>query len=444
MDYKDTVDDINKKVNQDLKDARSNIDVEKDIVKKNLQMQEEKMLNNVFSAPEELQAAQKDIFLKIQQIRSRGVDNERNQKIIKVSLIGIIANIALSAFKAMVGLFTHSIAIVMDAVNNIADAGASLITIIGTKLSSMGPDQKHPFGYGRIEYLSSMLISVMVLYAGLSSLSESVQAIRNPQIPSYTPVSLMIVAAGVLMKIIVGHYIKQKGKELHSDSLVDIGQDSVLDSVISTSTLVAAILYITTGISLESWLGALISLVIIKSGALMMKETFSRILGEQADVSLVRDIKETILEFSEVDSVYNLVLNNYGPDIFNGSVHVTVADTLNSAQVDELSRKIIFQVYAKHEVVLNAVGIYSLNTHDKAAIRVRDDVMRLALEEPYVTQVQGFYYSKKKKVISCDIIVSFSAEDRNKVYDRVIQKIQQLYPDHILLMALGSDFGEET
>lgn len=284
----------------DYQDTKKTIDGINEKVKKDLQEEEEKVCNDVISAPEELEAAQKDILLKIQQIKAHGVDNERDQKIIKVSMVGILANVALSGFKAMVGLFTHSIAIVMDAVNNIADAGSSLITIIGTKMASMDPDQKHPFGYGRIEYLSSMVISVLVLYAGLTSLKESVEAIRNPETPTYTLVSLLVVAAGVLVKIIVGRYIKRKGEELHSDSLADIGQDSVLDSVISASTLVAAILYITAGISLESWLGALISLVIIKSGASMMRDTFSRILGERADASLVRDIKETIFAFEEV------------------------------------------------------------------------------------------------------------------------------------------------
>ncbi len=412
-------------------------------LKNELLKEEKTVCDDVLSAEEKLRATEKDFLLKIQQIKANGVDNERNKKIVRVSEIGILINITLSVFKAMVGLYTHSIAIVMDAVNNVADAGASLITIIGTKLSTMDPDEKHPFGYGRIEYLSAMVISVLVLYAGFSSFSESVDAIRHPKTPAYTPVTLLIVAAAVLVKIISGRYIRHRGDQLNSDSLVDIGRDSMLDAAITATTLVAAVLYMRAGISLEAWLGALISLVIIKSGASMMGETFSRILGERADVSLAKEIRATILSFGEVSSVCDLVLNNYGPDTFNGSVHVTVPDTLSAARIDELSRRIIYEVYMKHGVALTAVGIYSLNTQDPEAVRVRDDVVRLAMEEPHVTQVQGFYYSVRAKTIRCDIVVSFSAPDRNETCSRVIRKVQEHYPDHVLLIALSSDIGDE-
>ena len=120
-------------------------------------------------------------------------DTSREKTIVKTSIIGIIANVFLAAFKAVIGLMTHSIAIVLDAVNNISDAGISLITIIGTKLAGREPDKKHPFGYGRIEYLSAMIISVIVLYAGVTSFIESVKKIISPKTPEYSIASLVMV-----------------------------------------------------------------------------------------------------------------------------------------------------------------------------------------------------------------------------------------------------------
>ena len=132
----------------------------------------------------------------------------REKIIVRTSVIGIIANVFLALFKAVIGVLTHSIAIVLDAVNNISDAGSSLITIVGTKLASREPDKKHPFGYGRIEYLSAMVISVIILYAGITSFVESVKKIISPTTPDYSVVSLIIVGVAVVVKIVLGRYVK--------------------------------------------------------------------------------------------------------------------------------------------------------------------------------------------------------------------------------------------
>ena len=200
---------------------------------------------------------------------------KRGRTIVRTSLIGIFANVLLAGFKAVVGAASGSVAIVMDAVNNLSDAASSIITIVGTKLAGRPADKKHPFGYGRMEYLSAMVISLIVLYAGITSLQESVKKIIHPQTPEYTAVTLVIVAVAVLVKIVLGRFVKATGKRVNSDSLVNSGQDAIMDSVISASTLAAAAIYLTTNVSLEAWLGAAISAVIIKSGIDMLRETLS-------------------------------------------------------------------------------------------------------------------------------------------------------------------------
>ena len=255
------------------------------------------------------------------------IADEREQIIVRTSIIGIAANVLLAVFKAVIGFISNSIAIVMDAVNNISDAGSSLITIIGTKLAGREPDKKHPFGYGRIEYMSAMIISFIVLYAGITSLIESVKKIIDPDTPEYSVTSLIIVGVAVLVKIALGRYVKAVGKKVNSASLVNSGEDATLDSVISASTLVAAVIFIIYHISLEAWLGAVISLVIIKAGFEMLKETVSQILGERNDPDLTGSIKKTVAGFPGVQGAYDLVLNNYGPDSWNGSVHIEVPDT---------------------------------------------------------------------------------------------------------------------
>ena len=198
--------------------------------------------------------------------------SSREKIIVKTSIIGIVVNVFLAAFKAAIGLMSNSIAITLDAVNNISDAASSLITIVGAKLAAKAPDKEHPFGYGRIEYMSAIIISVLVFYAGVTSLIESAKQILQPETPDYNMVSLIIVAVAVVVKILLGRYVKNVGEQVNSDALINSGEDARLDSVISASTLVAAGIFLTCQISLEAWLGAIIAVVIIKAGIDMLRE----------------------------------------------------------------------------------------------------------------------------------------------------------------------------
>ena len=366
----------------------------------------------------------------------------RDKIIIRTSIIGILANVFLAGFKAVIGVMSNSIAIVMDAVNNISDAASSVITIAGTKLAGKQADKKHPFGYGRIEYMSAMVISMLVLYAGITAFVESVKKIINPDTPDYSATALIIVAVAVIVKFVLGRYVKHTGETVNSDSLINSGEDAKLDSVISLSTLFAAAVYIFFDISVEAYLGAVIAIIIVKSGVEMLRDTLSKILGERADAQLARDIKETIVSYPEIKGAYDLVLHNYGPDSFNGSVHIEVPDVLTADDLDKLTRKVIMDVYHKHNVILTGIGIYSFNTQDAEIVAIREKVFKIASENPYVLQTHGFYVDKAQKTIRFDVIVSFDAKDRNLVYNEIKEKLQAEYPDYSLEMTLDTDFSE--
>ena len=365
----------------------------------------------------------------------------RDREIIRASVIGILANVLLAGFKAVVGLMSHSIAIVMDAVNNISDAASSIITIVGTKLAGKAPDRKHPFGHGRVEYLSAMLISILVLYAGLTAFIESVKKIIHPETPDYAPVTLVIVAVAVVVKILLGRYVKSVGERVNSDSLVNSGEDATLDSVISASTLVAAGIYLLFGISLEAWLGAIIALIIIKSGIEMLRDTLSQILGERADAELARAIKDTIISDPQVSGAYDLVLHNYGPDAFQGSVHIEIPDTLSASEIDKLIRKISVEVYRKHHVILTAVGVYSVNTRDPKAIEAREKVREIVMSHENALQMHGFFLDEEDKAIRFDVVISFDEKDRGSLYRHICQDVQKVYPDYTIQAALDTDFS---
>ena len=367
----------------------------------------------------------------------------RDKTIVKTSIIGIIANVFLAAFKAFVGFASNSIAIVMDAVNNLSDAASSLITIIGTKLAGKEADKKHPFGYGRVEYLSAMVISLLVLYAGITAFTESVKKIIEPDTPDYSTTALVIVAVAVVIKIILGKYVKTVGKKVNSDSLVNSGEDAILDSVISASTLVAAAVYLIFGLSLEAWLGAVIAVVIIKSGFQMLRDTLSQILGERADAELARNIKATVTSHPEISGAYDLVLHNYGPDSYNGSLHIEVPDTLSACDLDKLLRNLTLEVYQKHDVLLTAIGVYSINTKDPDAIEARKKVTDIVLSHEHILQIHAFYLDKKEKIVRFDTVISFDAPDRSQVFKEVCADVQKEYPGYTIQAAMDTDFSEE-
>ena len=369
-------------------------------------------------------------------------DASRERAIVRASVIGILANVFLAAFKAVVGVLSHSIAVVLDAVNNLSDAASSIVTIVGAKLARKEPDKKHPFGHGRIEYLSAMVIALLVLYAGTASLTESVKKILQPETPDYSPAALVILASAVAVKLVLSRYVGSVGQRVHSDSLVNSGKDAAMDAAISASTLAAAAVYLTTHISLEAWLGAVISGIIIKSGVEMLRETLSRILGEGADATLARGITETVCSFPGVSGAYDLVLHNYGPDTFQGSIHIEVPDVWSANQLDECIREITLAVFQKHHVLLAAIGVYAVNTRDTRVAEIRETLKQAALRHPYILQMHGFFLNEEKKTIRYDVIVSFDAPDRAAAYREVLQEAKALYPDYQFQITMDTDFSE--
>ena len=365
----------------------------------------------------------------------------RYKKIFFTSIIGIIANAVLATFKAIIGLISGSIAILMDAVNNLTDAGSSLITIVGAHFATKDPDKKHPFGHGRSEYLATLLIGGLILYAGITALIESIKKIVDPVVPDYSTVALIIVASAVVVKLVLGLYVSKTGKSINSDSLVASGKDALFDSIISTSTLVAAIIYIATGISLEAYLGVIISIIILKAGIETLQENVSKILGEGAEVELVRNIKKTIAGHEGVQGAYDLVLNNYGPDTYLASVHIEVPDTMTANEFDILSRHLEWEIADTYGVFLTAVGIYSINTRDENVIAIRENVRKIVMDHPMIHQMHGFFLDDEKNM-RFDMVISFDAKSRAEVHDEVMAKVKEAYPDYNIEIGIDSDFNE--
>ena len=372
------------------------------------------------------------------QSASAAPETSRDKVIIRTSVIGIAANVLLAAFKATIGIVSHSIAVTLDAVNNLSDALSSIITIVGTKLSGRLPDKKHPMGYGRIEYLSAMIVSGIVLYAGITSAVESVKKIFHPEQPEYSTVSLAIIAVAVVVKIVLGRYVKAQGEKVNSGSLVASGSDAMFDAILSASVLACAIVFMVSGVSLEAYVGAGISAVIVKSGIEMMVETLNQILGERADKETTDQIKQLLTEEPVVQGAYDLIMYNYGPDKDLASVHLELPDTMTVREVDRLTRKLEAKVQRETGVILTGVGVYSYNTGNTEAARIQNDVRERVLAHDWAVQFHGFYVDIEAKEMAFDVVMSFDIAPREGV-EIICREIQQAYPDYRIVVTPDID-----
>ena len=265
----------------------------------------------------------------------------RDKTIVKTGLIGIAANAILAAIKAVVGFANGSIAIILDAVNNLSDALASLITIVGIKIAGKSPDKEHPFGYGRVEYLTAIVIGVIILYAGGTSVVESAKKIISPSTPSYDTISLILIAVLVVVKFALGLYTQRAGQSVNSDSLIASGVEAKFDALISLATLLAALVFVFFGVSLEAYLGVIISLLLIKAALEILRDAIDKILGTRMPSSDSSQIYECVRSFDGVLGAYDLLFNDYGPDKKLGSVHIEVAHDMNATQIDAYKMKFL-------------------------------------------------------------------------------------------------------
>ncbi len=363
---------------------------------------------------------------------------EREKTIIRTSIIGIVTNVFLAAFKAAVGIISNSIAVTLDAVNNLSDALSSIITIIGAKLGSRMPDKKHPLGHGRSEYISSMLVAAIVLYAGITSMVESIKKIIHPEEADYSTVSLVIIAVAIVVKLILGRYVKKKGEAVNSGALVASGQDASFDAILSASVLASAIIFLIWHISLEAYVGVIISVVIIKAGVEMMLETLDDILGHRSDAELTGKIKMLVNEEPEVRGAYDLFLHNYGPNKNYGSVHIELPDTMNAEEIDRLSRRLQLRIYKETGVIMTGIGVYSFNTKDDEAAHMREAVRDAVMAHEGVLQIHAFYANLEEKTIRFDVVLSFDVDPKETLVI-LCEEVKKMYPDYEVEIAPDLD-----
>ena len=368
----------------------------------------------------------------------------REQTIVRTSLVGILANIVLVGFKATIGFIAGSISIVMDALNNFTDALSSVITIIGTKLSNKKPDRKHPFGHGRVEYITSTIIAALILFAGGMAIYESILDIikyfQTKDVPNYNLLSLIIIGVAVLVKIGVGIFFRIQGKKVNSEALKASGLDALWDAILSTATLVGAIFAFTLNWYVEGFLGIVIGLFILKSGIGVLRESISSIIGERYDSEEAKQIIRDIAAIHGVRGVYDLIINSYGHKKSIGSVHIGVDGKLTALEIQTIERQITAVMFQKYSIIMT-VGIYAEGIETPESKQIRSFLVNLIKEYPAILQLHGFFVDVNAKFANFDLVISFDDKEPEETIKTIKEKMEKQFPNFQFFVQLDRDFA---
>lgn len=365
--------------------------------------------------------------------------DSREGTVVTVSGLNILVNLIFAAIKVVIGLAVSSIAIVSEGVNNATDSATSLITIVGTKLSAKHPTEKHPFGFGRIEYLTSLLISVLILFTGAELMESSVKRIFEPQEMSISYVTMAIIAVSALVKLVLGLYTIKEGRRVDSSSLVALGTECRSDSVVSVITLVTALVFLVFHVSLDAYAGIIMSLIVLKAGFEVLKETLSDILGQAGEKELAQELYRIIRAEPLVLNAADMMLHNYGPDAYSGSVNVEIDHSKTVEEVYAALHEL--QLRIMHEKHITMVfGIYAVD-RDHAQIRqLREQVAAFVREQKHVTSYHALYIHPNGKDLYVDLVVDYDLADWEALRKEFTAYMAELYPDKHLELVIETNY----
>ncbi len=365
--------------------------------------------------------------------------NTREGVTITTSALGILVNTVLAAIKIFVGIAVGSIAIVSEGANNASDSATSLITIVGTKLSTMHPTKKHPFGFGRIEYLTSLLISILILVTSFELFISSFKLIFSPRALSISYVTLAIIAISAIVKFLLGTYTIRMGKKACSNSLIAVGTDCRNDAFISAVTILSALIFLLFDFSLDAYAGILTSLFILKTGFDILKETISNLLGKPATEELALKIYEEINTVPCILGAADLILHNYGPDSYAGSINLEIDHEKTIGEAYEEVHALQLRIKQKYGIVM-VFGMYAVDSDHENVKIMREQIEKFVSSYEHIKGFHALYLAPSTNEIYCDFVVDYALRDWDVLKEEFTEYMRELYPDYQLTVTIELNY----
>lgn len=367
-------------------------------------------------------------------------DPESRDGIITVtSGLGIAVNIVLALLKIIIGALASSIAIISEGINNFADVVSALLTLVGSKLAGMHPDEKHPFGYGRIEYLVSLVISVLILVTGIEMVSSSVKLIITPEALNISYLALAVVAGSAVVKFFLGIYTIKMGNKANSSALVGVGVDCRNDSFASIITIVSSLAFLLFDWSIDAYAGILISLLILKAGFELLRDTVADLLGRPGEHELAGKLYKEIRGTEGIISAADMMLHNYGPDAWSGSVNVEIDHKKTVGEIYQVLHALQLRIMHDYQVTM-VFGIYAVDNDHEQIRELRKKIADFIKDKEFVDSYHAVYVSEEEQKIYCDFIVDYRLKDWDKLREDFTAYIAELYPQYKLELTLETEF----
>lgn len=365
--------------------------------------------------------------------------NTREGIIATTSTLGIIANILIAGTKVIIGLLASSIAIVSEGVNNAADVMTSLLTLIGTKLAGKHPDEKHPFGYGRIEYLTSLVIAIMIIVTGIEMLKSAIELIKHPANLNMSYLALAIVAGSAVIKFFLGLYTIKMGKKADSGALVGVGLDCRNDAFASLVTIISVVAFLVFGIQIDAYAGFITAALIIKAGIDVLRETISELLGRPGEKELATKLYKEIRSTPGIINAADMMLHNYGPDAYSGSVNVELDHKISVKEAYAFLHALQLRIMHEYDVTM-VFGIYAVDNDSPEGKALRKYIGQYVIDTEHVKSFHAVYIEPDTNNIYCDLIVDYKLKDWDALRDDFIAYMAKKYPDNEVILTIETEF----
>lgn len=365
--------------------------------------------------------------------------NSREGVIMATSWLGVIVNIFCAALKIVIGALAGSIAIISEGLNNAADVASSVLTIIGTKLAGKHPTKKHPFGYGRIEYFTSLIISIMILMTAYETITQSISLIFNPKSMDLSMLIVVIIAVSAIIKFALGVYVEKQGNEINSQALIGIGKDSKSDCIISVVTIIATFIYIFSNISIDAYAGILTSIFIFKAGYEILKDTLGDLIGSAGDAELAKELYGIIRSNPLILNAADMMLHNYGPDRYSGSVNVEMDHSLSVEQIYATLHAMQLQIMHDYNIVM-VFGIYAVDADHEEVKNMRKYIGEYVQKKEHVNSFHALYIDPSNDDIYCDLVVDYGLNDWEELREDFTEYMKTAYPNQRLELVIETEY----
>ncbi len=355
------------------------------------------------------------------------------------SALGLIVNLVLSAVKIAIGAAVSSIAIVSEGIHSGVDAATSVLTIVGVKLANKRPTEKYPFGYGRIEYLTSLIIAVLILYTGFEIFVASAGLIFEPAELAIDYLTLAIVAVSAALKFFLGVYTMKKGNAISSDTLQALGAECRNDSFASVFTILSAVVFLVFRVSVDAYAGLITAVLILRTGFEILRSTLSDLLGRAGNRELADLLYREIRGTEGVVNAADMMLHNYGPDAWSASVNIEIDHEKTVGQVYQHIHRLQLRIMQQYHVTM-VFGIYAVDNKTEESRKMRGQIAGFIRNHEHVKSYHALYHDKESNCIYCDFIVDYAPFDWDALRDEFTAYMHECYPGCTVELTVETEF----